>query len=217
VTPASISALVNLFVSVIGAFCYFIIGWLWSTSAWHRSFDLGWLVVALIFSQCVSTRIENGTLSARNYFFICLAALPGFIFELFADWGRHTFQLQSAHGSLVQFAIFSCLLLVWMVALIAFTRFGVALDKISTKHEATWNRTIWAGASVMTVSFVGGTVIILVGRSNDLGAQMSRLQSWFYFDSLLVYFLLTIKLTLPLILRRLRAVIDELHSPDIRF
>jgi hypothetical protein len=210
-------AVLNLIVSLIGAICYFLVGWLWSASAWRHSFDLGWLVVALILARYAATRIENGTLNAREYIAICSTALPGFVLELLANWGLHDFRLHDGLGALVRFAVFSCGLLVFVVALTALLRFSVGLDVLSRKDEATWHSTISVGASVIAASLVMGTALILYKGPDELGSRAGLLQSWFYWASLIVYFLLTLKMMLPLILRRARIVIEDFNQPDMRF
>jgi hypothetical protein len=215
-TPNTVSATVNLIISLAGAACYFLVGWLWSASTWRHSFDLGWLVVAFILARYASTRIESGKLKSRDYLSVCFPALLGFVFEFLADWGLHDFRLYDGFGALVRFAIFSCSLLVFVAGLTAFSRFGVGLDVLSEKDEVTWRRTIQVGASAITISISVGTVLLFLGRSG-LDAKASVLQSWLYWCSLISYFLLTLKMMLPLVLRRFRTVIDQINQPDMRF
>lgn len=216
-TPATVGGIVNLIISLAGAFCYFLVGWLWSTSTWRHSFDLGWLVVAFILARYASVRIEGGKLKSRDYLSVCLLALPGFLFEFLADWGLHDFRLHGGFGALVRFAAFSCCLLVFVAGLTAILRFGVGLDTLSKKDEVTWRGTIQVAACAIAVAFSIGTVLVLVGGPDGLDAKASVLQSWFYWASLIVYFILTLKMMLPLVLRRLRTVIDQINQPDMRF
>jgi hypothetical protein len=216
-TSAVVSAIVNLIISLAGAFCYFLVGWLWSASTWRHSFDLGWLVVAFILGRYASMRIEGGKLKLRDYVSVCLPALPGFMFEFLADWGLHDFRLYGGLGALVRFAAFSCSLLVFVAGLTAIPRFGVGLGVLSKKDEVTWRSTIQVGGCAIAVAFSIGTVLVFVSGSEGLDTKASVLQSWFYWASLIVYFLLTLKMMLPLVLRRLRTVIDQINQPDMRF
>lgn len=216
-TTASQSAVVNLIISLAGAICYFLVGWLWSMSTWRDSFDLGWLVVALILARYASRRIEKGRLKARDYLSVCIPVLPGFLFEFLANWGLHDFRVHDGFGALVRFAVFSCSIVVFVTVLTALLRFGVGLDVLSKKGEAIWNSTIRTGAAVMTVSFVAGTAFILLESAKGLHAQVGVLKSWLYCGSLMAYFLMTLKMMLPLVIRRLRAVVDQRNQPDMRF
>lgn len=216
-TPTSQSAVVNLIISVAGTILYFLIGWLWSVSTWRHSFDLGWLVVALILARYASRRIESDRLKVRDYLSVCLPVLPGFLLEFLADWGLHDFRLHDGFGALVRFAVLSCSLLVFVTVLTALLRFGVGLEALSKKDEAIWNSTIRIAAAAMTVTFVVGTTFIILRSANGLHAQVSFLESWFYCGSLMAYFLMTLKMMLPLVLRRFRAVADQHSQPDMRF
>ena len=69
----------------------------------------------------------------------------------------------------------------------------------------------------MTVSFVAGAAFILLKSANGLHAQVGVLESWLYCGSLMAYFLVTLKMMLPLVIRRLRAVVDQRNQPDMRF
>lgn len=198
-TPASQSAVVNLIISLAGAIFYFLIGWLWSASTWRHSFDLGWLIVALILARYASKRIESGRLKARDYLSVCLPALPGFLLEFLADSGLHDFRLHDGLGALIRFAVFSCSLLVFVTVLTALLRFGVGLEVLSEKDEAIWNSTIRIGAAAMTVSFVVGTAFIILKNANGLHAHASVLELWLYCGSLMAYFLMTLKMMLPLV------------------
>jgi len=216
-TSAAVSAIVNLILSLAGASCYFLIGWLWSASTWRRSFDLGWLVVAFILARYASLRIESTQRKSRDYLSVCLPALPGFVFEFLADWGLHDFRLYDGFGALVQFAAFSCALLVFVAGLTAMLRFGIGVDAISTRDEALWRNVVWAVASATAMSSVMGTAFILLSGTSEPGLRASALQDWFYWASLVVYLLLTLKMMLPVILRRWRTAIDALSQPDMRF
>ena len=211
------SAVFNLIASLFGTACYFLVGWLWSTSTWQNSFDLGWLVVAWILARYITTRIEKAKLKAKEYITLCLPALPGFFLEFLADWALHDFRHHERLGSLVLFAISSCSLLMFVVALTAFVRFGVGLDVISAKDERSWRTIVWVGASAITVSLLAGTTFVVALGAKELAVRQSALQEWFYWTSLIVYLLLTLKVMLPLVLRRWRAVTDLLHQPDMRF
>ena len=213
-TPA-FAAIVNLIVSLAGAACYLLVGWLWSASTWRRSFDLGWLVVAFILGRYASRRSEVDKLTARDYLAVCLPALPGFALEWLADRGLHEFALQNAFGALARFGVFSCCLLVFVIALTASLRFGVGLDALSTKDEATWRSTIRIGALVVGVTVVAGTAFTLFMAAHGSAVHLRILKSWLYLASLGVYFLLTLKIMLPLILTRVRRVLDERNRPDM--
>jgi uncharacterized membrane protein YidH (DUF202 family) len=215
-TP-TFSSILNLIISLVGAVCYFLVGWFWSASTWRHSYDLGWLVVAFILARYVSSRIESGKVETRELLGVGLLAAPAFILEFLADWGLHDFRMHDGVEALIRFGVFSCALLVFVVAVTAFVRFGVGLDALSTKDEATWRSAIRIGASAVAISFVAGTVWILAKCTNQLDVQSRALQYWFYCASLIVYFLLTMKMMLPLILRRLRTVMDEFNQPDMRF
>lgn len=211
------AAVLNLVIALAGAISYFLVGFLWSASTWHRSFDLGWLVVAFIITRYASTRIERGRLHTREYVNLCVPALPGFGFEFFADLGLRDFRLHDGPGAVVCFAVFSCFLLLFIVALTTFLPFGIGLDTIATKDEAIWHGTTLVGAAAVIVSIVVGTALIFAKSARELNALVGILQSWLYCVSLIVYFLLTLKMMLPLVLNRLRIVVDQFNQPDMRF
>lgn len=215
--PAAVSATMDLIIALAGAFFYLLVGWLWSASTWRHSFDLGWLMVAFIFARYASIRIESGKLNLRDYLSVFLPALPGFVCEFLADWGLHEFRLNDAFGALVVFAAFSCSFLVLVAVLTAFLCFGVGRNDLSRKDEGAWRRIIQLGASAIAGAITIGTVLLVFGGSDGLDAKASALQSWFYWASLTVYFLLTLKLMLPLVLRRFRMVVDQIKRPDMRF
>jgi len=212
-TPA-FNAVFNLVNSLIGAMLYFFVGWFWSASTRRHSFDLGWLVVAFLVSRGVSYRIEHGKLGARDYAAIYLPAVPGFALEWLADLSLHDFRLHSEMEALVRFSVFTCALLIFVIAATALLQFGIGRDELSTKDSATWHSTILTGAFAIAISLVLGTLMIFVRGATKSDVQASMLQSWFYITSLIVYLFLMIKMMLPLILSRLRAVFDK---GDVRF
>jgi hypothetical protein len=208
------SDIFNLAMSLIGAAVYFAVGWLWSASTWRRSFDLGWLVAAFLLSRYASARTDGANLRARDYLALCLPAIPGFFLEWFADSSLHDFRLHHQLEALVLFAVFSCGLLVLVITATALVQFGVGRDDLCSKDEGTWRSTIRIGAFVIATALILGTLMIVVKGTRDSEVRVEMLQRWLYVMSLIVYFHLTMKMMLPLILRRFRTAFDQ---REVRF
>jgi hypothetical protein len=202
---SALSERFNLTVSLFAALFCFLVGVLWSASTWRHGFDMGWLVVAFCVARGISARIERGNLGVKDYGVAFWPAAPGFVLEGLSDFGLRTFSLHGRSGDLTQFAVFSCLLLVFITAVIAVMRFGVGIQDLSAEDYSASRGAICALALAVAISIACGTSIILLAGAEDPGARLSLLQSWLYKTSLIVYFLLTIKMVLPLIVGRFRA------------
>lgn len=203
------NALLNFIISVISTVCYFLVGWFWSASTWRVHFDLGWLLVAYLFARYAAQRIAMGKIKGRDYATIWMFAAPGFGLEAFADWGLHDFQQHGGSAPLLRFALFSAGLLFFVVAVTAVPKFGVELDELSKKDEGIWRSVVRIGASALAISIAIGTIFIFLRTTAGSGVQAGMLKLWFYSMSLAVYFLLIMKMMLPLILNRSRAAFDQ--------
>ena len=195
----------SLTVSLFAALFYFLVGVLWSASTWRHGFDMGWLVVAFCVARSAAARIESGKLGVRDYGIAFWPAVPGFVLEGLSDFSLHTFSLHGRSKDLAQFAVFSCLLLVFIAAVTAVLRFGVGIQDLSAEDYSVSRGAICALALAVAISVVCGTFIILLTGAEEPGTRLNLLQSWLYKTSLIVYFLLTMKMVLPLIVSRFRA------------
>lgn len=193
---------------------YSLVGLVWSASTWRHGFDMGWLLVAFLVTRSGSARMEHGRLGARDYANLFWPAAPGFLLEGFSDLSLHGFRLYGGRQELVRFAVSSCLFLIFIAVAIAILRFGIGIKELSVKDEAMWRGVIWFGVLATAISVAFGTFIIFVTGTKESSVRLNMLQSWFYKTSLIVYFLLTMKIMFPWILRRLRAAFDQ---GDARF
>ena len=134
-----------------------------------------------------------------------LPAVPGFVLEGLSDLSLHNFSLHRRSDDLVQFAAFSCLFLVFIAAVTAVLRFGIGIQDLSAEDYSMSRSAIGALALAVAISVSLGTFIVFAQHVEDLSARLTLLQSWFYKSSLIVYFLLTAKTMLPLIVKRFRA------------
>ena len=151
-----ISDIFNLIISLAGVVFLLIIGWFWSLPIEHRSFHLGWLVVAFTLFRFTSIRLEQGNFRPKDYLRAFLLALPGFACEFLANRGHHDFWVHQEMGALIRFATFSCLLIVLLVVVIAYLRFGIGLDTNSAEDEKGWRQvTSITGALIATVAILG--------------------------------------------------------------
>ena len=188
------------------------VGALFSESTWSHNFDMGWLLIALVVSRNVSWFLENGKMRGIDYVTSSWPVLPGFFLDLLADMNRHTFVLHGSFTKLTLFAVFSCALLIFIIMVITLFRFGCGLQHLNAKSMKIYRLTTWLGAIVVTVAVIFRTSIILCNRMVDSMAQLSALQSWLYWASLITYSLLIVKMTLPLLLNGVLAKRVKLES-----
>jgi hypothetical protein len=191
--------------ALVLATIFFLVGFLFSKSTWRLGFDMGWLVVSLLVSLTISNRIEDGRTMTTDYLAMYWPALPGFILELLAALSLRDFKLHGGSRGSLEFAIFSCALLIFVTTIITVLRFGCGFRQLFVKDEALYRRVIWVGATAITMFLVLGIVQILVRTSGQLDMRMEMLESLFYKTSLIVYGLLTVKMMFPLVLVGLRA------------
>jgi hypothetical protein len=159
----------------------------------------------------ISGRLEHGTLGARNYAAIFWPAGPGFVLEWLSDSSLQHFLSHYEPEELVWFAVFSCLFLIFVTTATAALRFGIGIKELSAQDYARWRDFIWLGALAIVLCVTLGTAfIILVTGAKEADVRLSILQSWLYKMSLIVYFLLTVKMMLPLIVKRLRVMSGDI-------
>lgn len=127
-TEVALSDHLDFVVLLFAILGFFIVGLLWSASTWRHGFDLGWLVVAFSVARGASTRIEKGKIGARDYAVVFWLAVPGFVLEALSDLSLHNFFLHERSADLVQFAVFSCLFLIFIATVTAGSRFGVGIQ-----------------------------------------------------------------------------------------
>lgn len=203
----SLGDLFNFFNSIIGAIAYFLVGFLLSLLTRQHSFDLGWILVIFLISRGVSHRFERGKPRPRDYVTLYWPAIPGFALEWISDLTLRNFRLHGSPLMLQHFAIFSSLYLGLIIVLTLCLRFGFGINELAPSDEAIWRNMLRLGAIGSALSLAFGTIVILFKESVEPSTQQKMLESWFYQVSLIIYGLMTMKMTLPLILKRLRAAI----------
>jgi hypothetical protein len=197
----------DLSMSILATLGCFTVGWLWSFSTWHKGFDMGWLAVAFVVVRTISARFGRSRLRAKEYLVALWPALPAFVLEGLSNLSLHQFSVHGKPEQLVQFSVFSCLLLIVIAAATALLRFGIGIGDLSPEDYSMSHSVIRGLALAASISVSLGTLILLTG-TQDTHTRLASLQSWFYKGSLIVYFILITKAMLPLILGRLRATAD---------
>ena len=197
----------NFTVSLFAALCFFLVGLLWSTSTWRHGFDMGWLVVAFCVARSVSARIESSgtSLEVKNYALMLWPAVPAFVLEGLAGLSLRKFSEYGRPEEIVQFALLSCLFLVFIAAATAVCRFGIGMADLPAEDYSISRRVVYFLSLTFAIFVTLGTPLLFIRTDANLSAQLTVLQSWFYKLSLLAYFLLSIKMMLPILLKRFRA------------
>jgi hypothetical protein len=195
----------DLSMSILAMLGCFAVGWLWSLSTWHKGFDMGWLAVAFVVVRTISARFGGDRLRAKEYLVALWPALPAFVLETLANLSLHQFSVYGELEQIVQFSVFSCLLLIVITAATALLRFGIGIENLSPEDYAMSSSAIRVLALAASISVSLGALILLTERMQDAYTRLASLESWFYKGSLIVYFILIAKTMFPLILERFRA------------
>lgn len=198
----------DLAMTILGMLGCLVVGWLWSLSTWHRAFDMGWLAVAFVVVRTISASFGGNRLQAKEYLVALWPALPAFVLEWLADLSLHRFSVYGELEQIVEFSVFSCLLLIVITAATARLKFGIGIEDLSPEEYAMSGSVIRVLALVVSISVSLGALTLLTERMQDAHSRLASLQSWFYKGSLMVYFILIAKTMFPLILERLRATGD---------
>lgn len=195
----------DLAMTILAALGCLAAGWVWSLLTWHKGFDMGWLAVAFVVVRAVSARFGRGRLRAREYLVALWPALPAFVLEGLSNLSLHQFSIYGEPEQLVQFSVFSCLLLIVITAATALLRFGIGIENLSPEDYSMSCSVIRVSALAASISVSLGALMLLTEHMQDAHTRLESLQSWFYKGSLVVYFILIAKTMLPLILERFRA------------
>jgi hypothetical protein len=153
--------------------------------------------------------MDRGRLGAREYVSVYWPAAPGFALEWLSDSSLRDFRLHGQPGELVRFAVFSCMFLVLIAAATATLRFGIGFAELSAKDHAIWRDAIRVGAIAAVISVALGTFLVFTRGAVESSLRLNMLEAWFYKAALIVYFLVTMKMMLPLVLKRVRVAFDR--------
>lgn len=194
----------DLAIAVLATLACFVVGWFWSMSMWHTSFDMGWLIVAFAVARTVSMRLAKGRLRSKEYLVAVWPVLPAFLMEGLSNKSLHQFSTEGTPEQIVQFSIFSCLLLIVIVGATALLKFGKTVEQLSSEDYSLSSNIVRVLALAASISLSIGTVVLLTEGSQDVHTRLVSLQSWFYKGSLMVYFILVLKVMLPIVLDRAR-------------
>jgi hypothetical protein len=188
---------------------FYFVGGIYLTAPREGSLDQGWLVVALAIFLGISNIRRLRKFSASDMAVLFWPVIAGFVLEWLSDVSTRNFQLHDTSQAHILAVILPCTFLVFIISTTIYSRLGVGAEGLAARDTRVLQGVIWLSASATTIYIIFGATMILVRGVVELSAWLTVFESWLYRASLIVFFLLTIRMVLPLFLRSVRVAFSR--------
>jgi hypothetical protein len=204
----------NASLAVLGSLLAIFVGLMWSKGVLSRGtfgFDMGYLPVALGLSWWLGTLVRGKSLNllSRVRLFAPLGSV--FLFEVLADYSLSRLHVQMSPRWLFAFGLFSTLMLLTTLVLVARFNYAEAFGPFSAERRRHWHKWTLFAVLALGILVIWGPARILItlrtaeafSVADSLREALIALESWFYRSSLMAYLFIVTSMLFPTLEDRL--------------
>ena len=202
-----LAKVMNVFLVICGGIVYFWVGAEWSKLEWFRGgskFDQGWLLIAVLVSQAISSTVSEGPERRRISVWIRTlpAAVPGFALIAISDHLYSALAREPQTQRLRLYATLETSFLLYILIWAMWFPYEKGFGPEPHEDRRRWRRIVCVLGVLVALITVAGTFHAL-GLALSVIECKRALISWLHNASLVIYFFLGVRMMYPVLERRI--------------